>query len=196
MKFADLHLHTQFSDGTFTPEELVLYAQKTGLACIALTDHDTVEGCVRTATACAAVKMEFISGAELTAEHADTEVQTYHGVELLSNLRWIPDSVDGAMPLASLIDPWWERTRELLTGGGIEIATHSARRRKAPVRFAYSPTVTSRLDRAECRRFTGNWPVWMNSLTGFVLLAEAIWDGRSSHQRTAGPFGSRWGRHI
>ena len=74
MKFADLHLHTQFSDGTFTPEELVLQAQKHGLACIALTDHDTVEGCARAATACAAVKMEFITGAELTAEHEDTEV--------------------------------------------------------------------------------------------------------------------------
>ena len=74
MKFADLHLHTQFSDGTFTPEELVWHAQKNGLACIALTDHDTVEGCARTAAACAAVKMDFIPGAELTAEHEDIEV--------------------------------------------------------------------------------------------------------------------------
>jgi predicted metal-dependent phosphoesterase TrpH len=74
MKFADLHLHTQFSDGTFTPEELVFNAQKQGLACIALTDHDTVEGCARTGTAAAAVKMEFIPGAELTAEHEDIEV--------------------------------------------------------------------------------------------------------------------------
>ena len=74
MKFADLHLHTQFSDGTFTPEELVLHAQKGGLACIALTDHDTVEGCPRAAAACAAVSMEFIPGAELTAEYQDTEV--------------------------------------------------------------------------------------------------------------------------
>jgi len=74
MRFADLHLHTFFSDGTFTPEELVLYAQKNSLACIALTDHDTVEGCERAAKACAAVKMEFIPGAELTAEMDDTEV--------------------------------------------------------------------------------------------------------------------------
>jgi 3',5'-nucleoside bisphosphate phosphatase len=74
MKFADLHLHTLFSDGTFTPEELVLHAQKNSLACIALTDHDTVEGCERAAAACAKVKMEFIPGAELTAEHEDTEV--------------------------------------------------------------------------------------------------------------------------
>jgi predicted metal-dependent phosphoesterase TrpH len=74
MKFADLHLHTNFSDGTFTPEELVLEAQKTGLACIALTDHDSVEGCARAATAAAAVHMEFIPGTELTAEHDDTEL--------------------------------------------------------------------------------------------------------------------------
>lgn len=74
MKFADLHLHTQFSDGTFTPEELVQHAQKNGLGCIALTDHDTVEGCARAAAACAAVKMEFITGSELTAEHEDIEV--------------------------------------------------------------------------------------------------------------------------
>ena len=72
--FADLHLHTMFSDGTFTPEELVLRAQNVGLACIALTDHDSVEGCERAAAACANVKMEFISGTELTAEHDDTEV--------------------------------------------------------------------------------------------------------------------------
>jgi len=74
MKFADLHLHTNFSDGTFTPEELVLHAQKAGLACIAVTDHDSVEACARAATACAAVKIEFIAGTELTAEHDDTEL--------------------------------------------------------------------------------------------------------------------------
>jgi predicted metal-dependent phosphoesterase TrpH len=74
MKFADLHLHTQFSDGTFTPEELVERASKIGFAAIALTDHDTVEGCARAAAACAAAGIEFISGTELTAEHADTEV--------------------------------------------------------------------------------------------------------------------------
>jgi len=74
MKFADLHLHTFFSDGTFTPEELVERAAKLGFAAIALTDHDTVEGCDRAEAACVAAKIEFISGTELTAEHADTEV--------------------------------------------------------------------------------------------------------------------------
>jgi len=74
MKFADLHLHTFFSDGTFTPEELVERAAKLGFSAIALTDHDTVEGCERAAAACASANIEFIAGTELTAEHADTEV--------------------------------------------------------------------------------------------------------------------------
>lgn len=74
MKFADLHLHTRYSDGTFSPEELVAHAVQHGLAAIALTDHDTVEGCAGTARECEAVGIEFISGTELTAEHDDTEV--------------------------------------------------------------------------------------------------------------------------
>ena len=74
MKFADLHLHTKFSDGTFTPEELVERAHQLGFSAIALTDHDTVEGCARAAAACAAVQMDFIPGAELTSEHAGVEV--------------------------------------------------------------------------------------------------------------------------
>ena len=74
MKFADLHLHTNYSDGTFSPEELVARAFKLGFGTIALTDHDTVEGCARAAVACAAAGMDFIPGAELTAEQEGIEV--------------------------------------------------------------------------------------------------------------------------
>ncbi len=74
MKFADLHLHTKFSDGTFTPEELAGHGARLGFAALALTDHDSVEGCARMAAACGAAGIEFIPGAELTAEHRDTEV--------------------------------------------------------------------------------------------------------------------------
>jgi 3',5'-nucleoside bisphosphate phosphatase len=74
MKFADLHLHTYFSDGTFTPEELAGHGARLGFAALALTDHDTVEGCARMAAVCVAADIEFIPGAELTAEHEHTEV--------------------------------------------------------------------------------------------------------------------------
>ena len=41
---SDLHMHTSFSDGKLTPEELIAAAKAAGLAYIAITDHDTVEG--------------------------------------------------------------------------------------------------------------------------------------------------------
>jgi 3',5'-nucleoside bisphosphate phosphatase len=74
MKFADLHLHTNFSDGTFSPEELVEHGARFGFAALALTDHDSVEGCARMTAACAAADIEFIPGTELTAEHNNTEL--------------------------------------------------------------------------------------------------------------------------
>ena len=72
--FADLHLHTYFSDGTYSPEEMVAEGRRTGLGALALTDHDTIEGCERAAAACAAANIEFIAGTELTAEQNDHEL--------------------------------------------------------------------------------------------------------------------------
>jgi len=72
--FADLHLHTLFSDGTFSPEELARRGAQAGLAAMALTDHDTVEGCARMAGACRTLGIEFITGTELTAEFEGHEV--------------------------------------------------------------------------------------------------------------------------
>jgi 3',5'-nucleoside bisphosphate phosphatase len=74
MKFADLHLHSHFSDGTYGPAELAAHAQRCRLAAIALTDHDSVEGCPETARACAAAGIEFVAGTELTAEQEESEL--------------------------------------------------------------------------------------------------------------------------
>ena len=41
---SDLHIHTTFSDGKNTPEEIVEAAKVAGLRYIAITDHDSVEG--------------------------------------------------------------------------------------------------------------------------------------------------------
>jgi len=44
MKFADLHMHTIFSDGTLSPKEMVRLSKEAGLSGISITDHDTVDG--------------------------------------------------------------------------------------------------------------------------------------------------------
>jgi predicted metal-dependent phosphoesterase TrpH len=72
--FADLHLHTSFSDGTYTPEELAAHGHRLGFGALALTDHDTLEGCARMGRACETAGIEFIAGTELTAEQDGTEL--------------------------------------------------------------------------------------------------------------------------
>ena len=41
---SDMHVHTTFSDGRLTPEEIVAAAKAAGLTYLAITDHDTVDG--------------------------------------------------------------------------------------------------------------------------------------------------------
>ena len=42
--FADLHIHTNYSDGAFSPEEIVGMAHRAGLKAIGITDHDCADG--------------------------------------------------------------------------------------------------------------------------------------------------------
>ena len=44
MGFIDLHVHSNASDGTMSPSEVVAYAISKRLDAIALTDHDTIDG--------------------------------------------------------------------------------------------------------------------------------------------------------
>jgi predicted metal-dependent phosphoesterase TrpH len=74
MAFVDLHLHSRFSDGTYAPEEIAAQAHRCELVGISLTDHDSVEGCLDTERACAAVGIEFIAGIELTSEQEGNEL--------------------------------------------------------------------------------------------------------------------------
>jgi predicted metal-dependent phosphoesterase TrpH len=67
-KRVDLHVHTTFSDGVFTPTETVQYARKAGLAAISITDHDSVEGIPEALAAGAREGIEIIPGIELSAE--------------------------------------------------------------------------------------------------------------------------------
>ena len=72
--FADLHLHSNYSDGTYTPEEVAMHGSRYDLGVLALTDHDTVEGCEEMAAACARQGIEFVAGSELTAELNQNEL--------------------------------------------------------------------------------------------------------------------------
>jgi len=64
----DLHLHSTYSDGTNTPEELVALAAEAGLAAAVLTDHDTMEGTPRFLAAARAAGLRSLAGMEISAD--------------------------------------------------------------------------------------------------------------------------------
>ena len=72
MDTIDLHTHSKFSDGTFTPLQLVKYAEEKGLKAFALTDHDTTEG-VKEAKSIE-TNVEVISGVEISTRYDKKEI--------------------------------------------------------------------------------------------------------------------------
>ena len=64
----DLHLHTYYSDGTMSPEELVILAKKNGVETIAITDHDGMGGLIEGIKAGERHGVLVIPGIELSTE--------------------------------------------------------------------------------------------------------------------------------
>ena len=66
----DLHTHSTYSDGSDEPGVLVRKAASLGLAAVALTDHDTVEGLPEAEEAADEAGIELVRGTELSCEWA------------------------------------------------------------------------------------------------------------------------------
>ncbi|MEA3505949.1 MAG: PHP domain-containing protein [Elusimicrobiota bacterium] len=74
MKEADLHIHTTYSDGTCSPEEVVKIAKEKGLSAIAITDHDITDGLCPAIKMGAKIGIEVIPGIELSCEYNSVEI--------------------------------------------------------------------------------------------------------------------------
>jgi len=149
MSGIDLHVHTQYSDGTFTPREAVSLARERGLDTLAITDHDTIDG----------LPEAFVAGAELGIQIVPgVEFSTVHGGEGLHMLAYYLDMEDAAFlaELARLREDrlsraermvqklqalgypiTFERVREI-AGGGTVVRPHVA---QALVEAGVVPTV-------------------------------------------------------
>jgi len=92
----DLHTHSNFSDGDFSPEQLINEAVKQGLRAAALADHDTIKGLESAKKAAAQItdnkfdkngKFHLIPGIEISINwanskfmHADSDVKKAPGI--------------------------------------------------------------------------------------------------------------------
>lgn len=83
-KTADLHLHTNFSDGADRPRRVVELARAAGLSSIAITDHDILAGYPEAKEAAEEMGLELIPGLEMSASQNGQEV---HVLGLLIDLQ-------------------------------------------------------------------------------------------------------------
>jgi len=74
----DLHIHTNFSDGHFSPEEIVKYACESGILAISITDHDSTDGIGPALTAGDKYGVEIIPGVELSCHPENSSDEEIH----------------------------------------------------------------------------------------------------------------------
>ncbi len=99
----DLHIHSNFSDGTWLPDEVVSYAARIGLSTIALTDHDNVSGIPEALSAGEKYGVEVIPGVEITSYHRGVETHVlgyfidWKNNNFLTTIRKLSEYRNGAI---------------------------------------------------------------------------------------------------
>ena len=74
MRQVDLHVHSNKSDGSFTPKELVDYAISKRLCAFALTDHDTTDGLDEAISYAEDKPIEVVPGIEFSTEYEGRDI--------------------------------------------------------------------------------------------------------------------------
>jgi len=160
MSGIDLHVHSMFSDGTFTPRRIVALARERDLSTIALTDHDTIAGLDEAASAGEELGVEIVPGIEFSSVYEGNGVHVlcyYMDVEnadLLEELHRLRDDRrlrgEGmVLKLQELGYPiTFDRVNEIAEGGNI-VRPHVA---QALVEAGVVPTVKD----AFTEEFIGN----------------------------------------
>jgi 3',5'-nucleoside bisphosphate phosphatase len=97
----DLHTHSNRSDGSLTPAELVARAAAAGVEVLALTDHDTVAGLEEARASAGVHGLRLVPGVEISASW---RAQAIHVLGL-----WVDP---GSAQLQSVLDAQGERRRE------------------------------------------------------------------------------------
>jgi predicted metal-dependent phosphoesterase TrpH len=129
---ADLHLHTTASDGRYSPEELVGKAAGLGLAVMAITDHDSVDGVAPALKAAQSFpSLKVIPGVEIGTDVPHGEIHVlgyfinYIDAGLVSKLADLRDSrkTRAKNMIAKLADLGvsieWERVQEIAGSGSV-----------------------------------------------------------------------------
>ena len=86
MKYADLHIHSSYSDGVLAPEEIEELAKNQGIKYISITDHDSISAQYIIDKKDTGVNI--IPGIELSTEYNDLEIQNLRKVKRKQGVYW------------------------------------------------------------------------------------------------------------
>ena len=84
MEGIDLHTHSNISDGTLSPEQLVHAAIEKGIHTLALTDHDTMDGLSLAEQAIEGKALKLISGVEISSQWSRPATKKSYGVHVVA----------------------------------------------------------------------------------------------------------------
>lgn len=112
----DLHTHTNESDGTYSPPQLVEAALAAGLEALAITDHDTFAGHDQAAPLARARGLDLICGIEVNTrqDHGHDSKPRHWDVHLLGYFLLEPPSFSFRQWLSDLLQSRRERNRKLV----------------------------------------------------------------------------------
>ncbi|MEN3980413.1 PHP domain-containing protein [Acinetobacter sp. CWB-B33] len=84
MQGVDLHTHSNISDGTLSPEQLVRAAGEIGIHTLALTDHDTMDGLIQAEGAAKDLGIKLVSGVEISSQWSRPATKKTYGVHIVA----------------------------------------------------------------------------------------------------------------
>jgi len=76
--YIDLHVHTNYSDGSFTPKEVVEYCKKVGVIAVGITDHDNIDGIKEAIIEGEKLGVEVVPGVEISCDFKDSSEEEIH----------------------------------------------------------------------------------------------------------------------
>ncbi len=141
----DLHTHSNYSDGSLSPQELIGEAHARGLSLFAITDHNTVSGQTEAAEYAKSIGQPYICGVEMEADHEE-ELHLL-GLGVNPNAKSLTGLFDG---MRRARDERNTRLSELLKKNGMDVSdalqggldcTNRAHYAMALVRMGYASSV-------------------------------------------------------
>ncbi len=111
MHGVDLHTHSNISDGTLSPQQLVEAAADKLIHTLALTDHDTMDGLVLAEEAAKNHEIKIISGVEISSQWSRPTTKKNYGVHIVALNVQNPEPLQKALNQQKIIRA--ERSKQI-----------------------------------------------------------------------------------